>query len=83
MYIKTLNSVLDSITLTVESEMDFSTGMLPTLDFQTCMRQEWEVEFKYYAKPMASGLVIQIGTALSKQTIFSSLRQDLIRPLLQ
>ena len=82
MYIKTLNGVLDSTTLTVESEIDFSTGMLPTLDFQTCMRQDWEVEVKYYAKPMASGLVIQIGTALSKQTIFSSLRQELIRPLL-
>ena len=31
---------------------------------------------------MASGLVVQKGTALGKQTIFASLRQDLIRRLL-
>ena len=80
--LKSLNGVLESIALTVETESDFSTGMLPTLDFQTRVRQDWEIEFKYYAKPMSSGLVIQLGTALSKQTIFSSLRQDLIRRLL-
>ena len=76
-----LNTNLDSIRLTVEGESDFKSGMLPTLDFQTKVRDDWEVEFKYYEKPMSSGLVIQRGTALSKQTIFSSLRQELIRRL--
>ena len=80
--LETLNGILESITLTIESESDFTTGMLPTLDFQTRVRPDWEVEFLYYAKPMSSGLVIQCGTALSKQTVFSSLRQDLIRRLM-
>ena len=78
----TLNDILDSITLTIESESDFDTGMLPTLDFQTRVRPDWEVEFMYFSKPMSSELVIQCGTALSKQTVFSSLRQDLIRRLM-
>ena len=69
-----LNTNLDSIRLTVEGESDFKSGMLPTLDFQTKVRDDWEVEFKYYEKPMSSGLVIQQGTVPSKQTIFSSLR---------
>ena len=80
--LETLNGILESVTLTIERKSDFTTGMLPTLDFQTRVRQDWEVEFLYYAKPMSSGLVIQCGTALSKQTVFSSLRQDLIRRLM-
>ena len=79
MLLKTFNSVLESITLTAESEAEFSNGMLPTLDFQTRVRNDGEIEFKYFSKPMASGLLIQKGSALAKQTIFSSLRQDLIR----
>ena len=79
--LQTLNSTLDSINLTIESESDYQSGMLPTLDFQTRVRDDWEVEFTFYTKPMASTLVIQNGTALPKQTIFSSLRQDLIRRL--
>ena len=79
---KTLNGILEGITLTVESESDFQSGMLPTLDFQTRVRNDGEVEFLHYMKPMASRLVIQYGTALGKQTVFASLRQELIRRLL-
>ena len=61
-------------------EYQFLPIFLP-LDFQARVRQDWEIEFKYYSKPMASTLVIQNGTALAKQTVFSSLRQDLIRRL--
>ena len=79
---KSFNSVLDSILLTTETEKDFQNSFLPTLDFQTHVRDDNEIEFKYFSKPMASGLVIQRGSALSKQTIFSSLRQNLVRRLL-
>ena len=79
--LKTFNSNLEGINLTVESEMDFESGLLPTLDFQTRVRGDWEIEYTYFSKPMASGLVIQKGTALSNQTVFASLRQDLIRRL--
>ena len=80
--LNTLNGILDGILLTVESESDFLNGMLPTLDFQTRVRPNGEIEFLHYMKPMASQLVIQYGTALGKQTIFASLRQELIRRLL-
>ena len=65
----------------VESELDFESGLLLTLDVQTRVRGDWEIEYTYFSKPMASGLVIQKGTALSNQTVFASLRQDLIRRL--
>ena len=79
--LKTSNSILEGIDLTVERELDFEEGMLPTLDFKTRVRPDGEIEYKYFRKPMASGLLIQKGTALSKQTVFSSLRQELIRRL--
>ena len=79
--LQSLNGLLEGIILTVESASDFSNGMLPTLDFQTRVRSDGEVEHLHYTKPMASGLVIQYGTALGQQTIFASLRQDLIRRL--
>ena len=58
--------MVEGITLTVESESDYENGLLPTLDFQTRVRDDWEVEFTFFSKPMASGLVIQHCTALSK-----------------
>ena len=61
--------------------MDYDSGMLPSLHFQTRVRTDSQIEYKFYSKPMASGLTIQKGTALAKQTVFSSLRQDLIRCL--
>ena len=61
--------------------MDYESGMLPTLDYQTRVLPDGQIGFKYYSKPMTSGLVIMKGTTLSRQTIFSSLRQDLIRRL--
>ena len=76
-----LNGLLEGIELTVETELDFINGMLPTLDFQTRVRDNGEIEFLHFKKPMASGLVVQKGTALGKQTVFASLRQDLIRRL--
>ena len=79
---KSLSSILPCIDLTMETQGDFENNFLPTLDLQTHVRSNGEIEYKYFSKPMASGLVIQKGTALSQQTIFSSLRQDLVRRLL-
>ena len=60
---------------------DFESGYMPTLDTQTRVDEKKKISFKYFSKPMASNLVIQMGTALSQQTVFSSLRQDLCRRL--
>ena len=49
----TLNSALESIELTVECESDFMNNMLPILNFQTRVRQDGQVEFKHFTKPMA------------------------------
>ena len=79
---KSFNSIMEGISLTMECEWEFDNHFLPTLDFQTHVRDDYEIEFKFFSKPMGSGLVIQAGTALSQQTVFTSLRQDLVRRLL-
>ena len=41
-----------------------------------------EIDFKHFSKPMTSNILLEQSTALSKATIFSCLRQDLVRRLL-
>ena len=40
---------MEGIKLTMESEMDFESGLLPTIDFQTRVRVDWEIEQDWVA----------------------------------
>ena len=79
---KVFNSILSFLKFTTEGEEDFNNKYLPTLDFQTRVDASGLIVYKFFEKPMASNLCIQNGTALAKQTVFSALRQDLCRRLL-
>ena len=79
---KSLNGVWNFLKFTTEGENDFNTNYLPTLDFQTKVIDNGRITYKYYAKPMSNNLLLQKGTSLSKSCIFSSLRQDLVRRLI-
>ena len=79
---KSLEAVWKFLKFTCESEKDFENGFLPTLDFETRVKSNGSIEYKFFSKPMANNLVLQCGTGLSKVCIFSSLRQELVRRLL-
>ena len=79
---KSLNDTMSFLTFTAESEDDFNNGFLPTLDAQTKVMDNGEIMFKFLVKPMCNNIMIQYGTALPKDTIFASLRQDLVRRML-
>ena len=79
---KSLNYIWDFLTFTTEGERDFPNGQLPTLDFSTQVLPNGYISYQFFSKPMASNLVLQIGTALSRNCVFSSLRQDLVRRLI-
>ena len=79
---KSLNTVTDFIQFTTEGEEDFSNSFLPTLDFQTQVQESGKILFKFFSKPMSNNITIQIGTGLAKNTIFSALRQELVRRML-
>ena len=76
---KSLNAVTDFIQFTTEGEEDFHNNFLPTLDFQTQVQISGKILYKFFSKPMSNNLTIQYGTGLAKNTIFSALRQELIR----
>ena len=48
----------------------------------TKVQEDGVIEFKFFSKPMGNNLVIQKGTGLPKEIIFASLRQEVIRRML-
>ena len=79
---KSFDSIFSFLRFTTEAQEDFETNYLPTLDTQTHVDENGLILFRHYDKPMASNTTLQRGTALPKSTVFSSLRQDLCRRLL-
>ena len=67
---------------TTEGENDFTDSFLPTLDFATHVADEGYIKYRFFSKHMASNMVLQFVTALSKNCTFSSLRQNLVRRFL-
>jgi len=76
-----LNTLVDFLKFTTESERDYENGLLPTLDTETKVMEDGTIYFRFYSKPMSNNIVIQLGTALPQNTIFSALRQEMIRRL--
>ena len=79
---KVFNSVLDFLKFTTESEVDFTDGYLPTLDVETKILDNGKIDYRFFMKPMKNNIVIECGTALSRDIVFSSLRQELVRRLI-
>ena len=79
---KTLNDMLDFLRFTMETEMDFQSGWLPTLDTQTMVLESGKIMYKFFQKSMSNNIAIQFGTALASETVFNSLRQEVTRRLL-
>ena len=79
---KSLGDVLPFIKFTTESEGEFANLHLPTLDFETHVCENGYIDYRFFSKPMSNNVVLQRGTALSKDCVFNSLRQDLVRRLL-
>ena len=79
---KSFNDIIDCLEFTSETQNDFESNTLPTLDVQTRTLSDGKIDFQHFTKPMASNILLEAATALSKGTIFSALRQDLVRRLL-
>jgi len=77
-----LEFTVNFLIFTTESEGDFTIGFLPTLDMQTRVQDNGEIMYKFFCKPMCNNIVIQLGSGLPKNIIFSSLRQELVRRML-
>ena len=76
---KVFESIMDFLKFTTESELDFQNGYLPTLDVELKVSESGLIVYRFFSKPMKNNQVIQKGTALSKDIVFSSLRQEVNR----
>ena len=79
--IEIMNSILPFLKFTLEIGDQFKDNKLPTLDLKLWM-ENGLIEFEYYEKPMSTNLVVHAKTALSENTKFSSLTQEVVRRLL-
>ena len=75
-------AIFDFLKFTTEDGSEYEDRMLPTLDFKTLELPDGTVRFEYFYKSMENNRVLDRSTALSKGTIFSALRQNLVRRLL-
>ena len=73
------NSIQDFLDFTTESELDFTDKYLPTLDVKTRIGLDGRVSYRFFSKPTNNNLILECGTALGKDTVFSSLRQETVR----
>ena len=79
---KSMNDIMDCLRFTMETEADFESNWLPTLDTQTQVQNNGKILFKFFSKPTGNNISIQYGSALPKNTIFAALRQELVRRML-
>ena len=73
--------MVDFLEFTSEIESDFDSGYLPTLDMQTRVLDNGSVTYKFFSKPSSNNLFIENGSAMPRNIIFGSLRQEIIRSL--
>ena len=76
-----MNSVMDFLTFTGESPSDFDNGRLPTLDC-SIFSQGGRIRHVFFEKSMRTDKCLDANTALSQQSLRSSLRQEIVRRLL-
>ena len=79
---KSFEQIFNFLKFTTETQEDFPNNMLPTLDFKTSVTPGGIIEFEYFHKEMENNRVLERTTALSQGTIFSALRQNLVRRML-
>ena len=73
---KSLNTVFDFLEFTAETEQNFADQMFPTLDVTLKVLDSGIVTYEHFSKPTNNNLVVQRGTALSSDIIFSSPRPE-------
>ena len=81
LFVQAMNSIMPFLSFTGEAPSEFQNGRLPTLDCDLFVNNG-KFCFSFFEKPMRSGKSLDANTALPANTIKSSLRQEIIRRLI-
>ena len=78
--LEAMNTIMDFLTFTGESPSDFSDNRLPTLDCAIYVKNG-TIFHSFFEKSIGSDRCLDANTALAKNTLRSSLRQEIVRRL--
>ena len=76
---KAMQSILSFLTFTTEVEDEYPSGYIPTLDLQVKMLEDGRITYQFYKKPIANIHCAMEKAALSEQTKYAVLAQEIIR----
>ena len=76
-----MNDVFTFLKFTTELAEHFPDNKLPSLDTNVWVADKLTILFEYYGKPMATNLMVQAESALSKDIKLSSLSEEITRRL--
>ena len=78
----TMCGIAEFLTFTMETGEDFASGWLPTLDTDLKVKEDNQVQYTFYEKPVSSNVCIQKNSAMDQNSKMKILANDLIRRLL-
>ena len=76
-----MNSINPDLKFTTESQEDFETERLPTLDFEMWVTKENKIEHSFYQKPMKTPLVLMERSGMAQHQKYQILSNELTRRL--
>ena len=68
-----MNEIFPFLNFTIELGEDFSDGKLPSLDTKIWVMDGWRVLFEFFEKTMATNLMVEAESALSREIKLSTL----------
>ena len=75
-----MNEVFDFMNFTTEIGEDFPEGKLPSLDINIWV-ENGRILYEFFEKPMATNLMVEAGSALSREVKMSTLAEEVSRRL--
>ena len=81
LFLNAMNSIMSFLSFTGECPSDFKNHRLPTLDCDL-FPKNGQIFYSFFGKPMKADRSIDANTALPAITIKATLRQEIIRRLL-
>ena len=77
-----MSNITDCLSFTVESEEDFESAWLPTLDMSLRVNKHNIIQYMFFEKPTSSSVCLQADTALSQNGLVQSLVEEVKRRML-
>ena len=76
---KSMNSLLEFLSFTVETDLDYETGYIPTLDLELKMLESGVLTYRFCEKSMASKFCGMSRVAMGREVQSSVLTQEVYR----